>query len=381
MKIRRVFFWAHLSAGLLSGLLVLLMSATGILLAYEQQLVAHADTLNRVAPPEGATPLTADRWVAAARERDPAAAHGTLIVSADPDAPVRVSLGRDRSLLLDPYSAALLDDHAAGTRDALHTIERWHRWLGGDPGSVRAGLMGAANLVFLFLVCSGIYLWLPARWSRAMLRVRLLFNGQPPSSKVRDYNWHHVFSSWALVPLAIIVSSGVVMSYPWANRLLFAAFGEAPPARGGPPGQAAERDGPPAGEAWPASLDALLASAKAHVPNWQTLHVPLGVDPGFVTIAADVAGDPIVRRTLRISTTDTSRVTEGDSLPAGRPRGGTPGQRLRGWLRFAHTGQEYGPIGQTIAALASLAACFLVYTGFALAYRRLIHPFFSHAAG
>ena len=34
------------------------------------------------------------------------------------------------------------------------------------------------------------------------------------------------------------------------------------------------------------------------------------------------------------------------------------------------------PRALTIALLASLAACFLVYTGFALAYRRLLKPLF-----
>ncbi len=49
-------------------------------------------------------------------------------------------------------------------------------------------------------------------------------------------------------------------------------------------------------------------------------------------------------------------------------------------MRFAHTGEEYGVVGQTIAGLASLAACFLVYTGFALAWRRLVWPLFRRAA-
>ena len=52
----------------------------------------------------------------------------------------------------------------------------------------------------------------------------------------------------------------------------------------------------------------------------------------------------------------------------------TAGQRARTWVRFAHTGEYYGVIGQTVAALASLLACVLVYTGLALAWRRLIRP-------
>jgi hypothetical protein len=52
------------------------------------------------------------------------------------------------------------------------------------------------------------------------------------------------------------------------------------------------------------------------------------------------------------------------------------GSKLRRWFRFIHTGEQYGVIGQTIAGLSTLAACFLVYTGLALSFRRLILPLF-----
>ena len=46
------------------------------------------------------------------------------------------------------------------------------------------------------------------------------------------------------------------------------------------------------------------------------------------------------------------------------------GRRLRSWARFLHTGEALGWPGQLVAALASAAALFLVWTGFALSWRR-----------
>ncbi len=46
------------------------------------------------------------------------------------------------------------------------------------------------------------------------------------------------------------------------------------------------------------------------------------------------------------------------------------GRQIRTWTRFLHTGQALGWPGQLIAGLACLGACFLVYTGFALSFRR-----------
>jgi uncharacterized iron-regulated membrane protein len=47
------------------------------------------------------------------------------------------------------------------------------------------------------------------------------------------------------------------------------------------------------------------------------------------------------------------------------------GRKLRSFLRFAHTGEVAGVVGQTVAGLASLGGAFLVWTGISLALRRL----------
>jgi uncharacterized iron-regulated membrane protein len=46
------------------------------------------------------------------------------------------------------------------------------------------------------------------------------------------------------------------------------------------------------------------------------------------------------------------------------------GRKLRTWLRFLHTGEALGWPGQLVAAIASFGGAVLVWTGFALAWRR-----------
>ena len=50
----------------------------------------------------------------------------------------------------------------------------------------------------------------------------------------------------------------------------------------------------------------------------------------------------------------------------------SPGRRLRTWSRWIHTGEAGGVIGQTVAGLVSAGAVVLVWTGIALAWRRLV---------
>ena len=48
----------------------------------------------------------------------------------------------------------------------------------------------------------------------------------------------------------------------------------------------------------------------------------------------------------------------------------SPARKFRRWLRFAHTGEVYGLLGQTIAGIAASGAVVLVWTGLAMAWRR-----------
>ena len=49
----------------------------------------------------------------------------------------------------------------------------------------------------------------------------------------------------------------------------------------------------------------------------------------------------------------------------------SPGRKARVWMRFLHTGEALGAGGQLVAGIASLGAAVLVWTGLALALRRL----------
>ena len=50
MTVRSLLFWPHLVAGVLAGLVILLMSVTGVLLTYERQMIAWSDREFRSVP-------------------------------------------------------------------------------------------------------------------------------------------------------------------------------------------------------------------------------------------------------------------------------------------------------------------------------------------
>jgi uncharacterized iron-regulated membrane protein len=391
---RKILFWCHLVTGVSVALIVLIMSVTGVLLTYEKQMLAWGDARATRVPAHapGARPLPVDvlmQRVARAESGTPT----TVAWLAGENAPVRVAFGREKTIYVDPYSGAVLGQGARKMRAFFRGVTDWHRWLaqsgeGRDRGKM---ITGAANLGFLFLVLSGLYLWFPRNWAPGALRSVTLFR-RGLRAKARDFNWHNVIGFWSFVPLAVVVASATVISYPWASNLVYRLAGEEPPAQsgpGGPPAGAAagaggpraeggSREGGPRGEGREgarggderllAGVDPLLATARQKVDGWRTISLAMPKDadaPVVFNIDRGSGGQPQKRASLTLDRATGAEV-KWEPFSAG-----TTGRKARSILRFAHTGEVLGLLGQTIAGLVSLGAAVLVYTGIALSLRRL----------
>jgi uncharacterized iron-regulated membrane protein len=374
LRIRSVIFWLHLAAGVVAGSVILIMSATGLLLAYETQILDWADREFRSAPPASGTDrLPVEVLLAKAIAEQPGVQPSSVTLQADPTAPASVSLGREHTIFLDAYTGNVLGESSPRVRGFFRTVTEWHRYLGGkDEGrEIGKAITGACNLAFLVLVVSGLYLWLPRQWTLRQVRNVVWFR-RGLAGKARDFNWHNTIGLWVWAPLFVIVLSGVVLSYRWANDLVFRLSGEEPPAQrgsGGPGAQARERGarGEGGGELQLAGLDGLWAVAERKVAGWRsiTLRLPEEADaPMTFTILKGSRARPDLRAQLTLDR-QTREVVKWE--PYSRQ---SSGRRARSWLRWLHTGEAGGFLGQTLAALASAGATVLVWTGLAMAWRR-----------
>lgn len=367
MKLRTLFFWLHLACGVLAGVVILVMSVTGVLLTYQRQIQAWADTRGYHVQPSGQR-LTIEQLLTKVADARPDLSPTTIVVRSDPAAPVSLAVGTGRQLFVNPYTGEIFGEgNGQQVRAFFRSVVEWHRYLAaaGDSRPTGRAITGASNLAFLFIVLSGIVLWWPRSWRWSALRSVVWFKGGLPG-KARDFNWHNTIGFWSAIPLAIVVAGGVVISYPWASGLVYRAYGEAPPApaRGGG-GEPSRRATPPRRDG--AALDTLVAAASAKMPGWRTISIPLR-DSGSpnVVLALDAGdgGQPQKRATLTLARTNGQEV-EWEPYSSQ-----SPGRRARTWLRFAHTGEVYGLAGQTIAGLVSAGGAVLVWTGIALALRR-----------
>jgi uncharacterized iron-regulated membrane protein len=412
MKLRTVLFWMHLTAGLAAGSVILIMSVSGTLLTFQQSVLKVVERSQRyVDPPSpGAPQLEVDALLTRVRSAVPDAEPTTLTLDSDPRVTAAVALGQRGTVFVNPYTGDVLGSGSARARAFYRSVTSWHRYLSveGENRATARAITGACNAALLVLALSGIYLWWPKPWTwRHVSAVTLFRSGL--SGKARDFNWHNVIGFWCAPILVILFASGIVISYTWASNLVYTVTGSPRPApaagRGGGPGgeTAGGRGGrgdaparaelprgdgqsgggqparaeqtatdlaprPPQDDAPRATLASLVARAEQQVPTWRTMIVRLPQRPGD-PVAFSMSDlehwNTFARSTLTLDGRTGAEIRWEPYAATSR------GQKLRGWMRFAHTGELGGLTGEAIAGLASAGGAFLVYTGVALALRRL----------
>jgi len=364
---RKVVFWLHLAAGVLAGVFIFVMCVTGALLSFESNILEYAEREMRVVevPSESQNRLPVQELVAKVLAEKPNAKPSNITLQTDKTASATVALGREGQVFINPYTGAMIGEGAKGWRGFFRVVEDAHRWLAlsGGRRNVGKSINDAANLLFLFLAISGVYIWLPRRLNWKHFKAATVFRSKV-KGKARDFNWHTVIGFWTSLMLIILTLTGVVISYQWAGNLVYTLTGnEVPQQQQAPPNvpnQQAEQL-----FVLPENLNDLWTKAETHTPyKTISLRLPIAKDSAVFTIEEGIYWNIFARSTLTIDA-KSAEVAKWESYGEQNS-----GRQLRSWIRFTHTGETGGIIGQFIGFLACVGGAFLVWTGISLALRR-----------
>lgn len=359
---RRVIFWCHLISGLTVGAVLFIMAVTGAVLAFAPQFeeaseknVRYVTALEKRIPYNQIISRTS-----VSSGKIPAIG---LIIKSDPASSVVVQFGRGKSVYVNPYTGEILGG-ASKVHDFMHLIEDIHRRLA--LAAKGEALTKACNVVFLFMIISGFYLWWPRNWNPLAVKASFVFN---PSlkGKARDWNRHNVAGFWSLPLLLVIVLTGLIMSYRWSNAAFFRILGSEPPQ------QQQKGPGVPAGGKGEAPMpihdfnwDAFIASASAKLPVWESMTLRMPPKPDApVSIFVQGASGPKFARSQMMLDPKTAEVTKWEPFHELNTA-----RRGRIWVRYLHTGEAFGLVSQIFAFLGACAAAFLIWTGFSMSWHR-----------
>ncbi|MBT5074178.1 MAG: PepSY domain-containing protein [Kordiimonadaceae bacterium] len=365
MTFRKLIYWPHLICGVLAGIVIFILSASGALLTYERQIIAWGERTYYSEPTSNATSLSMEQIAGIARSQMNEAEIRSINIENDPAAPIVVR--GDKYYYINRYSGEVLGNGPQEIRDFFYSAMLFHRWFlleGENRGTARI-ITAGANLVFFFIVLSGMYLWLPKVYKWANFK-KFLFFQKTTNSHARDFNWHHVMGIWSALPLLLIIASGSWFYFDWADRLGDYIAGDAPAINGAPAVSEATTG--------PVNLDTMFDSAVAQQPGWHiiSMNAPKAEDTGVkFIIDKSKGGQPLQIGELTLN-------RQSGQIDVWHPFENYAAERkMTNFLRYGHTGEFFGILGQTIAGLVSIFATIMVWTGLSLAYRRYVTPWLS----
>jgi uncharacterized iron-regulated membrane protein len=232
-QLRSGLFWIHFALGMAGGLFILNMAVSGILISYERQILDFAEQGQRKVKRPGPQPLDVETLINRLRQSYPDKGFTGIVVYSDPSASVQFTVGREEGVLyVDRYTGGVLGQGHRALRDFFRFATGWHRWLAleGTQRPIGKAVTGAVSLTFFTLLLSGIVLWLPLKWSRKTLKQGIVFNPRV-KGRARHWNWHRVIAFWCAPLLLLVTLTGIIMSYDWANDLIFRLTGSPIPER------------------------------------------------------------------------------------------------------------------------------------------------------
>lgn len=234
-KLKQLFGKLHLWLGLASGLVLFVICLSGSLLVFAPDIeeLLSAGKYRAQKPAGISAPLPAETLMAGVQDSFPGHNLTTVFIPEDKDQcwqitmrrpdqkkegarPDKASMGkstgaRNISLLVNPYTGAI----QGNTRGSAFfpTVEKLHRYLLFDP-SVGKIITGTAVLIFVFIIISGLIIWLPKK--ARQLRQGLVFK-KHSHWKRRNYDLHRILGFYTAFPLLFIALLGLTWAFDWYN--------------------------------------------------------------------------------------------------------------------------------------------------------------------
>ncbi len=218
--LRRALFQIHLWSGIAVGLYLVMISITGSVLVYRNELY-RAATRRPIVSTAPAPRLTDDQLRDAALRAYPSYGVATVRRARNPDQAVEISLrrgDRTRARLFDPRTGADLGDAIPlGIRAVSSLLDLHDNLLGGPTGRKINGL-GALALFVLAL--TGAVIWWPGAktWRRSLILHRGV------GWKRATWDLHSMIGAWSLAFVLLFAITGMYLCYPqrfsdWADAI------------------------------------------------------------------------------------------------------------------------------------------------------------------
>lgn len=213
MLFKKINAWLHLWLGLASGIIVVILSITGCILVFEQEIKQLSYPWLHAKNTEGTALLPPSKLYEAVSATLPEKKINSVWYHGE-NRTAQVTLNSDSMVYVNPYTAEVVAmvDH----EDFFHFIDEghFHLWMPEEIGEI---FVGWGTLIFFLLLISGIILWWPKKWNKKGVDQSFKIRWKAKFKRV-NYDLHNVLGFYALIIALLFAFTGLIMSFSWFNK-------------------------------------------------------------------------------------------------------------------------------------------------------------------
>ena len=230
---RKLFAKLHLWLSLPLGIIISIICLSGAALVFERDITqALQRSLYTVVPPsEDTQPLSPSQLATHIQAQVSDSLHlSSLLLSANPHETAFASFretGR-KQLSVNPHTGEVLG--WTQSYPFFQTMRKLHRWLLDPPASkgeksVGKIIVGITTLVMVFILISGLIIWIPR--TRKALKNRLSVSCTKGWRRFW-YDSHVAIGFYSTLFLLVMALTGLTWSFGWYRTATYSLFGETP---------------------------------------------------------------------------------------------------------------------------------------------------------
>ncbi len=217
-KFKKTILFIHRWLGFISGLVVLIVSITGCIFCFQDEIQDAVHPYRTVAVQNRpyADPSVIKKK---ALEKYPhATASYIYYYGKDRPAAVLIAWPKDEftNVYLNPYTAQITHTELA-SKNFFTIVEYIHLYLLLPP-KVGAMVVGISVIIFVVLMITGIVLWWPKRKSDRKRSFTIKWNGR---WRRVNYDLHNVLGFYAISIAIILALTGLSMTFDWVREGIY----------------------------------------------------------------------------------------------------------------------------------------------------------------
>lgn len=216
----RISAWLHLWLGLISGIVIVIVSVTGAILTFEQELRALFQPYQTVK--EENRPFLAPSVLSKAvmdKYKFPSVA-GVFYQGKGRSAivPYYADPKRYAVINVNPYTAEIL--HYQVLDDDFYRIMiigHYQLWL---PRNIGKPVVAYATLIFVITLISGMVLWWPKKWTKTTAKASFYIKYKAKFKRI-NYDLHNVLGFYSLLIALVLGLTGMVYGMKWFSDAVY----------------------------------------------------------------------------------------------------------------------------------------------------------------